>query len=215
MPAEPPVDWAAFWDQRYNRPDYAFGQEANTHLRSQAWRLAPDSTVLVPADGEGRNGVFLATAGHRVTSVDISPLGCAKAQRLAEQRGVQVTVVQADLEQWSWPVAAAGTGVGAVVSIFFHLPPDLRRALHRRMAEALAPGGLIILEGYHPDQIPLKQQYGSGGPGDARLLYTPEMLAEDFHDLSIVELTSGRVTLAEGPLHSGPAAVTRGIWRRD
>jgi SAM-dependent methyltransferase len=209
MSAEP-IDWAAFWDQRYRRDDYAFGQAPNQHLRAQCWRLPAESRVLLPADGEGRNGVYLAGLGHRVTSVDISPLGSAKAQALAAERGVTMDVITADLETWTWPVAA----YDAVASIFFHLPPAPRRLVHRAMAAALKPGGVLILEAYHPDQLPLKAQFGSGGPGDVTLLYDEPALVADFEGLAVTELMTGLVTLAEGPLHTGPAAVIRAVLQK-
>ncbi len=209
MSAEP-VDWAAFWDQRYQHDDYAFGLAPNQHLRSQSWRLAATSRVLVPADGEGRNGTYLAALGHQVTSVDISPLGCAKAQALAVERGVDIEVITADLETWDWPVAH----YDAVASIFFHLPPGPRHQIHRAMAAALKPGGVLILEAYHPDQLPLKAQFGSGGPGDIALFYDEAALVEDFDGLAMTELMTGLVTLAEGPLHTGPAAVIRAVLHK-
>ena len=107
-----------FWDQRFAGETFKYGLEPNAFLRAEATRLAPGSRVLVPGDGEGRNGVWLAQQGHRVCSVDASPVGLDKALQLARQRGVDIDVELGDLEVWA-PVPGAWD---ALVLIYVHLP---------------------------------------------------------------------------------------------
>jgi len=191
-----------FWDQRFAEPGFKYGIEPNAFVQQWAVRLKPGSRVLLPGDGEGRNGVWLAQQGHQVTSVDLSAVGLRKATDLAKQRGVRIATELVDLAHWA-PEAGE---FDAVMLIFTHLPPGFRRAAHHRLAKGLKPGGQFIIEAFHPDQM----NYTSGGPRDVAMLYTPEQLSEDFAGLLAPEnVWFGEVTLSEGSGHQGPAMVTR------
>lgn len=195
-----------FWDSRYDGQDYVYGLAPNTHLVAQFGHLNPGGRVLVPGDGEGRNGVWLATQGMDVLSVDQSAVGLEKARHLAATKGVSIATEQADLEQWSWPVAS----FDGVVSIFLHFAPDVRTRMHRAMAATLKPGGVIILEVFRPEQL----GYSSGGPKDAAMLYRSSDLLADFAGLDMVLLEDADVVLDEGTFHRGPGAVVRMVARR-
>lgn len=196
-----------FWDQRFAEPGYKYGTEPNAFLREQAAGLPPAAEVLVPGDGEGRNGVWLARQGHRVTAVDSSAVGLQKARDLAAAQGVSVTTELADLGDWS----PAPASVDAVVLIYTHLPSAVRTSAHRRLAAGLKPGGWLLLEAFHPAQLALT----SGGPKDADMLYTPEQIDADFAGLLAPALSwHGETMLAEGPGHQGLAHVTRWVGRR-
>jgi SAM-dependent methyltransferase len=195
-----------FWDQNFSAACFKYGTAPNAFLVEQAHRLKPGSDVLVPGDGEGRNGVWLAQQGHRVTAMDGSAVGLAKAVSLAAGRGVVLQTVLGDLADW----APAPASFDAVVVTFVHLPPAIRADAHRRLAAALRPGGLLLLEAFHPLQL----QHSSGGPKDAAMLYSPELLRADFGDTLEEALAwQGEVTLDEGPGHQGKAHVTRWIGR--
>ena len=196
-----------FWDQSFSVEGYKYGTKPNAFLAWQAPRLRPGSRVLVPGDGEGRNGVWLAQMAHRVTSMDGSAVGLEKARALAAQRRVPIETVHADLADW-----APEPGVyDAVVLTFVHLPPAIRADAHRRLAQGLRPGGLMLLEAFHPLQL----NHHSGGPRDETLLYTLDLLREDLADLFEEVLGwQGEVTLDEGPGHQGKAHVTRWIGRK-
>lgn len=197
-----------FWDQNYGASaGYKYGEQPNAFLRAQAARLAPGSRVLLPGDGEGRNSVWLAEQGHSVAAVDGSAVGIARAQALARRRGVAIDTTHADLADWS-PAPGA---FDAVVCIYLHLPPALRRPVHRALARALRPGGLLLLEAFHPGQLAL----ASGGPKDAAMLYTLPLLREDFGaELRELLAEETETRLDEGPGHQGPARVTRWIGQR-
>lgn len=139
---------ARLWNERYSQPDYVYGTEPNEFLASVADRIPP-GPVLTLAEGEGRNGLFLASRGHDVTAVDQSEVGLAKARRLAEERGLSIRTQQADLADFAIePGAWAG-----IVSIFCHLPKSIRVPLHAAVVEGLRPGGVFILEAYTPKQF--------------------------------------------------------------
>lgn len=197
---------SSLWDDRYKQQDYLFGTAPNDFLRSQAWRFPPAGQALAVADGEGRNGVFLAERGLAVTSIDSSAVGVAKAQALAESRGVFLDARVGDLFAWDWPVGR----FDVIASVFVHMPPPDRVTLHARVAAALAPGGLLVLEAYRPDQI----GRGTGGPPTPDRTYTNDMLAADFAALDLLELTAGTALLREGPGHDGIGSIVRYVGRR-
>ena len=195
------------WDSRFATADYVFGTEPNAFLAREAGRLAPGSRVLAVADGEGRNGVWLARQGHRVTAVDVSDVGQQKAARLAALHGVTLEFQLADLTQWAWPVAH----YDAVVAIFIQFAgPDARAALFANIGNAVKPGGLILLEGYRPEQL----KYGTGGPPLAENMYDEAMLRTAFAGFEIEHLHAYDAEISEGAGHHGRSALIDMVARR-
>jgi cyclopropane fatty-acyl-phospholipid synthase-like methyltransferase len=138
----------ARWNDRFAAPGYLFGTAPNAFLKSQAHRLKAGQTALSIADGEGRNGVFLAEQGLDVLSIDFSPVALAKARELAQNRGVALKTEQADIENWSWPAAR----FDVVVSIFTQFsPPEVRPRVFAGMTQTLKPGGLLLMQAYRPE----------------------------------------------------------------
>lgn len=199
---------STFWDERFAEPGYKYGTAPNAFLRAEAsQRLTAPARVLVPGDGEGRNGVWLAQQGHTVLSVDSSRVGLAKGLRLAERQGVSLDVECGDLAAWA-PVPGAWD---ALVLVFVHLPSVIRAAAHARLARGVKPGGWVILEAFHPDQL----GRASGGPRDVDMLYTLAQVRADFAGLcEPVTGWEGEVMLDEGPGHQGAGRVTRYVGRR-
>lgn len=194
------------WDERYASGDFQFGEAPNRYLESlRAW-LAPGMRALALGDGEGRNGAWLAQQGLAVTSLDWSPVGMAKAARLAEARGVPLTTVVADAAAWDYPAGR----FHLVAWIYLHLPPADRAAAAAGVLRTLAPGGLLALECFTPAQ----QGRRSGGPKDPALLWSRAVVEELFGSLEVLELLEGTVQLDEGPRHQGRAEVVRALLRR-
>lgn len=191
------------WDDRFSQAEPVYGDKPNAYLCAQVHRLAPGSSVLVPGDGYGRNGLWLASQGFRVHTVDLSLIGVERARNSARASSLDLTIDQADLSTWNWPE----NKFDAVVSVFLHLFPDVRPAIHDRMLRALVPGGICILEAFTPAQL----QFSSGGPKQVQLLYTAEILRQDFAAAEILALEETTVSLDEGRMHRGLAAVVRGI----
>jgi SAM-dependent methyltransferase len=188
------------WEKRYAAADYLYGTEPNAFLKAQASLLPKSGKALAVADGEGRNGVWLAEQGLDVLSVDFSPTAQAKAKALAERRGVAVRFVQADLTAWDWPTAQFD--VIAVIFIQFAGPPG-RRRIFAGIRQALRPGGLLLLQGYRTEQI----AYGTGGPSEVENLYTEAMLREEFGSFGKLDIKAHDSVISEGSRHSGMAAV--------
>ncbi len=200
----------AFWDQRYAEPGFAFGEKPNEWLAAQRDRLKPGMVALVPGDGEGRNGVYLAELGLKVTTVDASQVGVQKAQTLAAKRGVTIDAQAADLTAWHWPNAS----VDLVASIYLHWPSSLRPQMHRHMIAALKPGGFIVLEAYTPRQLLQRAKGSVGGPTDKDMLFEPSALRQDFASMEIIHLEEVDVALEEGNRHTGPSSIVRLLARR-
>jgi SAM-dependent methyltransferase len=195
------------WDARYAGDDYLFGQAPNAFLAGQAARLAPGRSALAVADGEGRNGAWLAEQGLEVLSVDSSSVAQEKARRLAASRGVELRTELADLETWSFPESR----FDVIAAIFIQFAgPSLRTRLFEAIKRALKPGGLLLLEGYRPEQL----EYRTGGPPIAENLYTEPMLREAFGDLDIIELVSRDAEIREGAAHSGMSALIDLVARK-
>jgi cyclopropane fatty-acyl-phospholipid synthase-like methyltransferase len=195
-----------FWNSRFSEPGYAYGTEPNVFLASQAHRLPRSGRALAVADGEGRNGVWLAQQGLDVLSVDVSEVGLQKTQALATSRGVSLKTELADLTVWNWPESE----YDAVAAIFVHFGPEQRSRMHAAMFRALKPGGLLVMEAFNPLQLELK----TGGPPVREMLYTVDMLRADFVQAGALEISETRTTLTEGLYHRGEAAVVRLILTR-
>jgi SAM-dependent methyltransferase len=195
------------WNERYAGDDYLFGTSPNAFLTAQRHLLVHGQTALAIADGEGRNGVWLAEQGLRVTAVDFSPTALDKARRLAEHKGVDLTSIQADLATWDWQESS----FDVVAAIFIQFAnPNLREAIFRGIRRTLVPGGLLLLQGYRPEQI----QYGTGGPPHAENMYTAAMLREAFSDFEIVSLAEHDSIIEEGTGHHGMSALVDLVARK-
>ena len=195
------------WEGRYRTPDYAFGKEPNYFLAACRTLLPRSGKALAVADGEGRNGIWLAEQGLDVLSIDFSPTAQEKARALAKQRGVSLTIAPADVHAWDYPEAA----FDVVVEIFTQFSSPAERAKKwAGMRKALKPGGLLIIQGYTPKQL----QYGTGGPKQVENLYTRAMLEAAFGDLRDVTIVEEELEIHEGTSHGGMSAVINLTARR-
>lgn len=195
------------WDERYNVPEFIFGTEPNVFLTREAYRLTPGQRVLAVADGEGRNGVWLAQQGLSVLSVEASAVAQAKAKKLAQERCVKLDFECADLLQWQWGEAR----FDAVVAIFIQFAaPAGRKILFEGMKAALKPGGLLLLQGYTPRQLEFK----TGGPPSAENMYTEPMLRELLAGWEILQLHEHDEHISEGAHHHGMSALIDVVARK-
>ncbi|MBI1423411.1 MAG: methyltransferase domain-containing protein [Gammaproteobacteria bacterium] len=200
------------WDERYNDDDYVYGTTPNSFLASVIDRIQHKHThvhpckVLSLGEGEGRNAVFLAEHGCIVTAVDSSRVGLSKAEKLAKARGVVLKILHSDLAHLEIETA----GWDAIVSIFCHVPSQLRKALHRKVVAGLRPGGVFVLEAYTPSQLALK----TGGPQDADMTMTLAQLEKELDGLVFEHAQELEREVVEGKLHTGLGAVVQIIARK-
>lgn len=197
----------ARWDARYAGDDYVFGTEPNAFLAVQASRLRPGMRALAVADGEGRNGVWLAQQGLDLLSVDASAVGLGKARKLAASRNVLIATELADLGDWDW----GSERFDVVAAIFIQFAgPELRDAMFAGIHRSLKPGGLLLLQGYRPEQL----AYGTGGPPTVENLYTADLLREAFGSMEILHLHEHDSAIAEGHGHRGMSALIDLVARK-
>jgi SAM-dependent methyltransferase len=195
------------WEARFSAPDYVFGTAPNAFLASQAHRLAAGQRALAIADGEGRNGVWLAEQGLDVLSIDFAPSAIAKAQALAAERGVALRAEQADVANWPWP--AAQFDVIAAVFIQF-ADPALRGKIFAGIRQALKPGGFLFMQGYRPEQL----TYRTGGPDKVENLYTRAILEQAFGDFASLHIAEHDSIIREGSGHNGMSALIDLVARK-
>jgi SAM-dependent methyltransferase len=194
------------WDARYNTEEYVYGTAPNDFLKEN-YQQIPKGKVLCLAEGEGRNAVFLAKQGYEVTAVDSSEVGLNKAQKLADENGVNITTVHADLAKYE-----LGTEKwDGIVSIFCHLPKKIHEDLHMRVVNALKHQGIFLLEAYRPEQLEL----GTGGPPVKAMMMTEDDLTDELDGLHFLLIQEIEREVHEGSLHNGLGAVVQLIARRD
>jgi SAM-dependent methyltransferase len=189
-----------FWDERYGREEYVYGEEPNVFFADQIRPLKPAS-ILFPCEGEGRNAIYAATHGWDVTAFDGSQAGREKALALAKKKGVDIKYTIDDAATITFP----DESFDVVVFSYAHLPPVVRKRFNKCVIGWLKPGGRVIMEVFGKGQL----QYKSGGPKDIEMLYSEDVLKTDFADLDIELLQDTVIELHEGSFHEGPANVVR------
>lgn len=195
------------WERRFSGESYVFGREPNAFLAAQSGYLTPGMKALSLADGEGRNGVWMARQGLAVTATDFSGAALAKAARLAAEAGVDIDLVEEDIGERQW----LPDSYDLVAAIFIQFAgPALRAKIFDGIRTALRPGGLLLLQGYRPEQL----AYGTGGPRQLDNLYTADLLREAFDGFEVLKLEEHVSELAEGAGHCGLSALVDLVARK-
>lgn len=195
------------WEERFSGSGYLFGEQPNAYLASKKALLTKGARALCVADGEGRNSVWLAQQGLRVQAFDFSPAAVKKAQQLAAQRKVVAEFKVAELFDWGWTQSTYD--LVAAIFIQFTSPAE-RERLFPLMVRTLKPGGLLILQGYRPEQL----KYGTGGPPEPDHLYTEGLIGSLLGGMEILEMRSYDEAVDEGRGHSGMSALLGVVARK-
>lgn len=195
------VEQNQFWNERFNREEFIFGKEPNEYLVQQTKaHLKPGLKILCIADGEGRNGVWLAKQGMQVDAFDVSDIALAKAKQFAQDNSVKVNYSLSDTDGWTWEP----NSYDAIVAIFIQFADsEMRQRIFKQVQLALKPGGIFILQGYTPKQI----EYKTGGPSLLEHLYTEEGIRDLTKELRVLDLNCYEKVLSEGARHSGMSAL--------
>ena len=164
------------WNRKHGEAGLLFGADPNRFLVAEVEALPP-GRALDLACGAGRNAVWLAKRGWRVTGVDFSDVALANARALAVDRGVEIEWVEADLVEWE----PAARSFDLVAVLYLQLPAEERRLVLSRAAEAVAPGGTLLVVGHDLRNL----DEGYGGPRDPRVLFTPGEVAGELPGLEI------------------------------
>jgi SAM-dependent methyltransferase len=165
------------WDRRYAEPELLWSASPNRLLVAETGDIPP-GRALDLACGEGRNALWLAELGWRVTAVDFSGVAIEKARARASREGLDVDFLCADLLDYE-PAPGA---YDLVLVLYLQLVAEERRRVLSRAAAALAPGGTFLLVGHDTSNL----TEGVGGPSDPRVLYTPDDIVADVSGLEIV-----------------------------
>ncbi|WP_018936621.1 cyclopropane-fatty-acyl-phospholipid synthase family protein [Thioalkalivibrio sp. ALJ24] len=193
------------WDERYAGEEFAYGTEPNDFLREAVATLPPGDALCL-GEGEGRNAVYLAEQGFDVMAVDSSLVGLHKAERLAVERGVEIRTEVADLADYR----IEPDGWDLIVSIFCHVPPEIRRRVHADVVQGLRPGGTFILEAYTPAQL----AHGTGGPPVEEMMMDLNALTDELDGLEFDYAHELERDVLEGVYHTGRGAVVQVVGRR-
>lgn len=194
------------WDQRYRDADYVYGKQANDFLVENVQHL-PKGKILSLAEGEGRNAVFLAQQGYAVTAVDSSQVGLDKAQKLAQEYGVEIDTILADINEFE---ITSNTWEG-IISIFCPLSTQQQQLLYPKIVAGLKPKGVYLVEAYRPEQL----AYGTGGGSSADHMTTQASLEHGLRNLEFVKLESLEREVIEGKFHTGLAAVIQAVAKKN
>lgn len=194
-----------FWNERYSVNEYVYGEHPNSYLKEQLDTL-PIGSILFVGEGEGRNGVYAAKLGWKVSAYDLSVEGKKKAERLARKHNVQVDYKVGELHELDYQKEQ----FDAIAVIFTHFHSKLRASMHTELSGYLRPGGYIIMEVFSKKQIDYQVEGDSGGgPKNIDMLYTLEDIQSDFENFKFVELQETKKYLMEGDHHNGLSSVIR------
>ena len=188
------------WNKRFSIEDYLFGADPAQALVKLEHYLIPQGDTLVIADGEGRNSVYLASKGFKVTATDASTVANIKAKALAASQNVEVNYQVEDFFDIDWSAKQYDN----IVGIFFQfIPPDKIKQVLMALRTAIKKGGTLLIHGYTPQQIEL----ATGGPKDVSLMYTKELFEDVFESVEILVNKEYQMQLSEGSGHKGQSAL--------
>ena len=199
-----------FWDKRYSVSEYVYGEHPNSYLKEQLQAL-PVGSILLAGEGEGRNGVYAAKLGWKVSAYDLSVEGKMKAERLARKHNVEIDYHVGELHELDY----TNEQFDVIALIFTHFPSKSREAIHKELANHLRPGGTIIMEVFSKKQIHYQVKGDSGGgPKNIDMLYSIEDIRSDFENFEVIELQETEKHLSEGDHHNGLSVVIRFVGKK-
>jgi ubiquinone/menaquinone biosynthesis C-methylase UbiE len=202
--------WTDRWNDRYSKDEYAYGEQPNNFLREELEKLKP-GTILFPAEGEGRNAVFAAKLGWKVSAFDISAEGKNKALRLADTNKVSIDYQVGELEKLNY----GAEQFDVIALIYAHFPADIKSSHHKTLNKYLRKYGIVIFEAFskkHIDYIAKNEKVG--GPKEIAMLFSIEEIKSDFANYDILELEEKEIELSEGLFHNGKGSVVRFVGRK-
>ncbi len=203
--------WTERWNDRYSKEEFAYGEQPNNYLKEQLSKLSAGK-ILFPAEGEGRNAVFAAKTGWKVSAFDISMEGKNKALKLAEINQVIIDYQVGELRTLHY----SNQQFDAIALIYAHFPAAIKSHYHRTIANYLRRGGTIIFEAFskkHMDYLAKNEKVG--GPKDEESLFSKDEINADFAGYEIIELEEKEIELNEGIYHNGKGSVIRFVGRKN
>jgi len=203
-------NWTDKWNDRYSKEEFAFGEKPNVYLKEQLEKL-PVGTILFPAEGEGRNAVFAASLGWKVSAFDISVEGRKKALRLAEANKVTIDYQVGELQTLHYDTEQ----FDAIALIYAHFPADIKSLYHQTLDRYLRKNGVIIFEAFSKNHLDhVSNNPNVGGPRDLPSLFSIDEIKADFANYEIIELEEKEIELSEGLFHNGTGSIIRFVGRK-
>ncbi|KRB58061.1 bifunctional 2-polyprenyl-6-hydroxyphenol methylase/3-demethylubiquinol 3-O-methyltransferase UbiG [Flavobacterium sp. Root186] len=203
-------NWTQRWDDRYSSEEFAYGEDPNNYLKEQLEKLNPGA-ILFPAEGEGRNAIFAAKSGWKVSAFDISEEGKNKALKLAETNNVSIDYQVGELETLDFQEEQ----FDAIALIYAHFPAEIKSAIHKQLDKLLRKNGIIIFEAFskkHLEYLAVNDKVG--GPKDIESLFSIEEIKADFPNYEIIQLEETEIELNEGLFHNGKGSVIRFVGKK-
>ncbi|MFV8342016.1 class I SAM-dependent methyltransferase [Flavobacterium sp. XS2P39] len=198
------------WDDRYKEQGHSYGKGPNVFFKEWLQKFEP-GTILMPADGEGRNGVFAAQLGWEVTSFDLSVEGKSKALELAKENHTTLDYIVGDLEQLQFKKES----FDAIGLVYAHFAAEKKALFHKKLNEYLKPGGIIIFEAFSKKHLRFNELNSKvGGPKDSAMLFSKAEITADFENYDTILLEEREVLLDEGKYHNGKGSVIRFAGRK-
>lgn len=202
--------WLGRWNNRYSNDEFAYGTQPNNYLKDQLQKLEPAS-ILFPAEGEGRNAVFAAQLGWKVSAFDISSEGKNKALQLAESNNVTIDYQVGELQTLNFQEEQ----FDAIALIYAHFPAEIKSSIHKMLDKYLRKGGYIIFEAFSKKHLELVLKNEKvGGPKDIGSLFSIDEITSDFPNYEIIELVETEIELNEGVFHNGTGSVIRFVGKK-
>ncbi|SDL38004.1 class I SAM-dependent methyltransferase [Pedobacter antarcticus] len=202
--------WTNRWNKRYSAKDFAYGKTPNSYFKEQIEQLNPGS-ILLPAEGEGRNAVFAAKLGWEVSAFDISIEGKMKAMELAKSNNISIDYKVGELQELKY----ADEEFDVIALIYAHFPAAIKSIYHQRLDRHLKMGGMIIFEAFSKNHIDyVSNNEAVGGPKDVESLFSIDEIRSDFKNYEIIELIEKEIELNEGLYHNGTGSVIRFVGRK-
>lgn len=199
------------WDSRYSSEDYAYGINPNVFFKDAIEKYKLKGSILMPAEGEGRNAVYAAKKGLEVTAFDISVEGKKKALKLAEKENVEITYEVGDF----FNLDLINQKYDSAALIYAHFPPPLLSKYYQKIGELIKPKGFLILEGFSKTHLKYREENPKiGGPNQLDMLFSKELIQNNFPDFEIILLEETEVELSEGIYHNGVGSVIRFVGNK-
>ncbi|MDW8850877.1 class I SAM-dependent methyltransferase [Flavobacterium sp. MMLR14_040] len=203
-------NWTQRWDDRYSNEEFAYGEEPNNFFKEEIEKLNA-GTILLPAEGEGRNAVYAAKLGWKVAAFDISEEGKNKALKLAAANNVSIDYQVGELETLNYQAEQFDT----IALIYAHFPAEIKSSIHKTLDKYLRQNGIIIFEAFskkHLEYLALNDKVG--GPKDIESLFSIEEIQADFSNYEIIQLEETEIELNEGLFHNGKGSVIRFVGKK-
>lgn len=198
------------WDDRYRNEEFAYGEQPNNYLKEQLSKF-PVGSILFPAEGEGRNSVYAATLGWKVSAFDQSIEGKRKAIQLANKHQVNIAYEVGEFQS----LVYQANEFDAIALIYAHFPADKKSNYHKILTTYLRSGGIVIFEAFSKRHLDYNRNNEKvGGPKDVESLFSIGEIGDDFDNFEIIELVEQEIDLHEGLFHNGKGSVIRFVGRK-